>query len=124
VVRNMGLIAALSAVVATSGAQAQLHGALRAKFVARMSDRCIADAASNEMLSGVSHRVLSSICTCAGYRVANTLDVDSMRQAMAIGQMASFAADAGQEAVEYCLQRRGGFVSGMTVTPNHCDSAV
>ena len=120
--RRSRLAIGVALVLTCAGAaQAQLSGQVRSRFVARFRGGCVSQAVNDERLSGVSSSVLVSICRCAGERVADTLDVSQLRAAVesgAGGRASTYPIDLGMEALEYCIGRQGGFVSGMTVKPN------
>jgi hypothetical protein len=118
-VRQIGQLAILCALTAAGGARAQLSGELRTRFIVRFERACISSADQDERLVGASHKVLASICRCAGGRMADTLDIDEMKSATARNELPQWSTDWGTEAVEYCIDRKGGFIPGMTITPNH-----
>jgi hypothetical protein len=118
-VRQFGQVAILCALMAASGARAQLSGELRARFIARVQTTCIESADQDDRLVGASHKVLASVCRCAGNRVADTLDINEMKAAAARNELTEWSNQLGLDAVEYCVDRKGGFIPTMRVTPNH-----
>jgi len=113
-IKSMCLLAGVTAVwFLAGGAQAQLSGEARSRFLAGFRPACLRNLRDDERLAGV----LNS----AGPRIAATLDLSvasSMATRSAEERQAWFA-EIGADAIEYCIQRRGGFMPGMSVTPNH-----
>jgi len=121
-IKSMCLLAGVTAVwFLAGGAQAQLSGEARSRFLAGFRPACLRNLRDDERLAGVLNSTRVSLCSCAGPRIAATLDLSvasSMATRSAEERQAWFA-EIGADAIEYCIQRRGGFMPGMSVTPNH-----
>lgn len=115
----------LAALTLTSSvSHAALTGADRARFLTTFHQACARYARSDERLSSVSRQSLITLCSCAGPRVADEIDVDQLflkSDARTGAPIPSTEGIGGEtvRALNDCLERRGGFMPGMTVTPNH-----
>jgi hypothetical protein len=120
--KSMRLLAGVTAAwFLAGGAQAQLSGEARSRFLAGFRPSCLRNLRNDERLAGVLNSTRVSLCSCAGPRIAATLDLSeaSAMAARPAEEREAWMNEIGVEAVEYCIQRRGGFMPGMSVTPNH-----
>ena len=117
-IRRVCVIASLCMLTLATGARAQLTGETRSRFVARMEQECVASAADDDVFTGISRKVIISVCRCAGARVADTFDIEELRQAISRNNVSSWSRDIGMDAVQYCIDRKGGFIPTTPVTPN------
>ncbi|HEY1415699.1 MAG TPA: hypothetical protein VGF42_07420 [Caulobacteraceae bacterium] len=122
--RILGIAAATALVLSSGVGHAALTGPERATFLAQWSRICAPGLNRDPRFSGVSPRTFASICACAGPRIADQVDFSEMfaRTNAASGQRpqldSAWLQDVGQDAVYYCLNRHGGYMPGVTVTPN------
>ena len=120
--KSMRLIVGATAMWVLAGAaQAQLSGEDRSRFLAGFHGACLRNLRNMEELSGVSDHTRVSLCACAGPRLASTMDLSEVAamSGRPVEERQAWFNEIGADAVEYCIQRHGGFVPGMTITPNH-----
>lgn len=118
------IAASAAFILSTLDAHAELTGGDRARFLAEFNRSCAVYARSDERLSSVNRSALIQLCRCAGPRVADEIDFDQvfLRSDTASEKaMASLAevSETIKDELTRCLERRGGFMPGMNVTPNH-----
>jgi hypothetical protein len=122
--RLIGAIAATALVLSSGVGRAALTGPERASFLAGWNRLCYRSLRSQPVFSGVSSRTFASLCACAGPRIASSVDYDQLfsRYNPEVGQRPQLdpemVQDVSQDALIYCLNRHGGYMPGMTVTPN------
>jgi len=121
-VKSMRLLAGVTAVwFLAAGAQGQVSGEERPRFLAGFRPACLRNLRDDERLSGVLNSTRVSLCACAGPRIANTIDLSeaAAMSTRSTEERQAWFAEIGADAIEYCIQRHGGFMPGMSVTPNH-----
>jgi hypothetical protein len=122
--RLIGVVAAMAIVLSSAVSHAALTGPERATFLAQWRRICAPGLSRDPRFSGVSPHTFASICACAGPRIADQVDFSEMfvKSNPASGQQPqldpAWIQDVGQDALYYCLNRHGGYMPGMTVTPN------
>jgi hypothetical protein len=111
----------------TAGAHAQLSSGDRAKFIARARTSCERSVASQPLLEGASRRSFASLCGCAARKIADSTDYSDFwlrRPGQAVvspirpEDIPAPMQDLIQESLSECLQERGNYIPGATVTPN------
>ncbi len=126
--RSLGVAVAVALMLSTVVGHAQMTGADRANFVTMYRHNCLTSFRSDERFVGVPTRTYAAICTCAGNRIASTLDY-AQTWSHYIGPAAGYPQTreetpemqaAESDAVTFCVSRHsGGGYNGMSVTPNH-----
>ena len=120
--RILRIAVAAAAVMSSSVGHAALTGAERSNFLANFRQVCFRMLREDPRGSGVQSHTFSTICACAGSRIADQLDYTQLFASSDANGRPKFDPqlwqDLGEESVQYCLNRHGGYMPGMNVTPN------
>jgi hypothetical protein len=121
--RLVGVVAAMAIVLSSAVSHAALTGPERANFIVKFRQVCFRILRDDPRGAGVQSRTFSTICACAGSRIADQVDFSQLFAGtdLATGRPKfdpQVWQDLGGESIQYCLNRHGGYMPGMIVTPN------